>query len=79
VEERYKTGLYIYIIIKGFYMFRALLARPQEMMHKLHLVYCVHVMSVSCTRIEAARSIPSATCVTPPEDEQITFEMCRGP
>jgi hypothetical protein len=32
--------------IKGLYMFRALLAHPQESLHKLHLVYCVRVMSV---------------------------------
>jgi hypothetical protein len=32
--------------IKGFYMFRALLAHPQ--LHKRHLVYCMRVMSVGC-------------------------------
>jgi hypothetical protein len=32
-------------------MFRALLAHPQEALHKGHLVYCVRVMSVGCTRI----------------------------
>jgi hypothetical protein len=37
--------------IKGFYMFRALLTHLQEVLHKRHLVYCVHVMSGSCTRI----------------------------
>jgi hypothetical protein len=30
-------------------MFRALLAHPQEALHKRHLVYCVRVMSVGCT------------------------------
>jgi hypothetical protein len=34
-------------------MFRALLAHPQDALHKRHLVYCVRVMSVGCTRIEA--------------------------
>jgi hypothetical protein len=29
-------------------MFRALLAHPQEALHKRHLVYCVRVMSVGC-------------------------------
>jgi hypothetical protein len=29
-------------------MFRALLAHPQEALYKLHLVYCVRVMSVGC-------------------------------
>jgi hypothetical protein len=37
--------------IKGLYMFRALLAYPQEALNKRHLVYCVRVMSVGCTRI----------------------------
>jgi hypothetical protein len=31
-------------------MFRALLAHPQEALHNRHLVYCVRVMSVGCTR-----------------------------
>jgi hypothetical protein len=31
--------------IKGLYMFRALLAHPQEVLHKRHLVYCVCVVS----------------------------------
>jgi hypothetical protein len=43
--------------IKGLHMFRALLAHPQEALHKRHLVYCVLVMSVGCTRIEAEASI----------------------
>jgi hypothetical protein len=34
--------------IKGLYMFRPLLAHPQETIHKRHLVYCVRVMSVGC-------------------------------
>jgi hypothetical protein len=33
---------------KGLYMFRVLLAHPQEVPHKRHLVYCVCVMSVGC-------------------------------
>jgi hypothetical protein len=32
--------------IKGLYNFRALLAQPKEALHKRHLVYGVHVMSV---------------------------------
>jgi hypothetical protein len=44
--------------IKGLYMFRALLAHPQEFPHKRHLVYCVRDMSVGCTRIE----VPLETC-----------------
>jgi hypothetical protein len=34
--------------IKRLYMFRALLAHPQEELHKRHLVYCVRIMSVGC-------------------------------
>jgi hypothetical protein len=34
--------------IKGLYMFLALLAHPQEVLHKLQLVNCVRVMSVGC-------------------------------
>jgi hypothetical protein len=29
-------------------MFRALLAHPQEAIHKRNLVYCVRIMSVGC-------------------------------
>jgi hypothetical protein len=32
--------------INAFYMFQALLAHPQEAIHKWHLVYCVCVMSI---------------------------------
>jgi hypothetical protein len=37
-------------------MFRALLAHPQEALHKRYLVYCVRVMSAGCTRIEVEHS-----------------------
>jgi hypothetical protein len=46
--------LFSLLRIKGLYMFRALLAYLQEALHKRHLIYCVHVMSVGCTRIGAA-------------------------
>jgi hypothetical protein len=36
--------------IKDLYMFRALLAYPQEVPHNRHLVYCVRVTSVGCYR-----------------------------
>jgi hypothetical protein len=74
--------------IKGLYMFRALLAYPQEAMHKRHLVHCVRIMSVGCPTTAAtvprqltlyARSISSAVCEAPPEDEQVMLETCRGP
>jgi hypothetical protein len=34
--------------IKGLYMFPALLAHPQETLHRRHLVYCLSVLSVGC-------------------------------
>jgi hypothetical protein len=33
--------------ITGLYMFGTLLAHPQEVLHKPHLVYCVGIMSVT--------------------------------
>jgi hypothetical protein len=56
-------------------MFQALLAHPQEALHNQHLVYCVRVMSVGCTRIEA---LQYAT-VGPPEDEQVLLKTCKSP
>jgi hypothetical protein len=32
--------------VMGRYTFRALLAHPQEVLNKRHLVYCVYVMSL---------------------------------
>src|SRR5215510_6320883 len=76
---------------KGLYMFRALLAHPQEALHKRHLVYCVCIMSVGCGTVAVllqpchsqltlyTRNIPSAVCVAPPEDGHLTLETCRGP
>jgi hypothetical protein len=40
--------LFSLLRIKGLYIFRALLAHPQEALHKRHLVYCWRVMSVGC-------------------------------
>jgi hypothetical protein len=56
-------------------MFRALLAHPQEALNKRHLVYCVRVMSVGCN----SSTITSGACESPPEDEQVMLETCRGP
>jgi hypothetical protein len=44
--------LFSLLRIKGLYMFRALLAHPQEALYKRHLVYCMRVVSVGCTRTE---------------------------
>jgi hypothetical protein len=84
-ESNVMHFLFSLLRIKGLYMFRALLAHPQEAVHNRHLVYCVRVMSVGCTSIGAAncsqhaRSIPSAACVAPPEDEQVILETCKDP
>jgi hypothetical protein len=42
--------LFSLLRIKGLYMFRALLAHPQDALHKRHLVSCMRVMSVGYTR-----------------------------
>jgi hypothetical protein len=34
--------------IKGLYMFGALLAHPQQALHKRHFIYPVRIMSVGC-------------------------------
>jgi hypothetical protein len=67
--------------IKGHYVFRALLDHPQEVLQKQHLVHCVRVMSVGCTKIgvKNARIIPSAVCAASPEDVQVMLETYRGP
>jgi hypothetical protein len=51
-------------------MFLALLALPQEALHKRHLVYCVRIMSVGCATI--AVSLQSW-------HSQVMLETCRGP
>jgi hypothetical protein len=48
-ETNVMNFLFSLLKIKGLYMFPALLALSQETLHKRHLVYCVHVMSVGCT------------------------------
>jgi hypothetical protein len=53
-ETKVMHFLFSLLRIKGLYMFRALLAHPQEAVYKWHLVYCVRVMSVGCTRVGAA-------------------------
>jgi hypothetical protein len=62
-------------------MFRSLVAHPQQVLHKRHLVYFVLIMSVGCGTVAVtlkARNIPSAVCAVPPEDEQEMLETCRG-
>jgi hypothetical protein len=70
-------------------MFRAEHANPQEAIHKLHLVYCVCMLSVGTIAVKLqpchsqltlyARNMPHAVFVAPPEDEQVMHETCRGP
>jgi hypothetical protein len=42
-------------------MFQTLIAQPQEVMHKRHLVYCVHMISVGCNTIEVTTIVVSLT------------------
>jgi hypothetical protein len=48
-ETNVMQFLFSLLRIMCLYMFRALLAHPQEALQKRHLVYCVRVMSVGCT------------------------------
>jgi hypothetical protein len=64
-------------------MFRALLAHPQEVLHKRHLVYCFRIMSVDCGTVAVkltiyARNVSNAVCAARPEEEQVMLETCRG-
>jgi hypothetical protein len=45
-ESNLMHFLYNLLRIKSLYMFRALIAHPQEKLHKRHFVYGVRVMSV---------------------------------
>jgi hypothetical protein len=70
--------------IKGLYMFRALLAHPQETLHKRHLVYCVlwHGCSFTATvpqLTDIRTQYPKCRLCRPPEDEQVMLETCKGP
>jgi hypothetical protein len=49
IETNVMHFLFNLLRIKSLYMFRALLAHPQEVLNKQHLVYCLRVMSVGCT------------------------------
>jgi hypothetical protein len=41
--------------IKGLYMIPPLILHPQEALRERHLVYCVRVMSVGCTKNEVVQ------------------------
>jgi hypothetical protein len=79
--------------IKGLYKLRALLAHPQESLHKRHLVQCQ--LAAPGLKFHLKRglnyhfnpggaaditlNIPSFSfCSAPPEDEQVMFETSRG-
>jgi hypothetical protein len=56
--------------IKDLYMFRALLAHPQEAIHKRHLVYCVR-MSVGCGTV--------AVSLQPCHSRAVKLQTCHSP
>jgi aspartate/tyrosine/aromatic aminotransferase len=60
-ETNVKHFLFNLLRIKGLYMFRALVAHPQEALHKRHLVYCVRVMSVCCYKNWGGTGVGSST------------------
>jgi hypothetical protein len=47
--------------IKGLYMFRALLAHPQEAFLQRQLVYCVRIMSVGSGTAAVPATLPQQT------------------
>jgi hypothetical protein len=75
--------------IKGLYLFRALLAHPQEALHKRQLAapgleftpVLVQPTDVTRTQYTKCRLCSSSWgwARKPPEDEQIMLETCRGP
>jgi hypothetical protein len=68
--------LFSLLRLKGLYMFQALIAHPQEVLNKWHLVYYVFVISVGCTRIEVklcSTSIP----VQPTDRTRMQHTKCH--
>jgi hypothetical protein len=64
-------------------MYRASLAHHQELLHKQHVVYCVHVMLVGYSRkgVEMVQSTDITCmqytrchCSAAPEDEQVMLK-----
>jgi hypothetical protein len=51
-ETKVMHFLFNLLTINGRYMFRTLRAHPQQALNKRHLVYCMRVMSVGCTRVK---------------------------
>jgi hypothetical protein len=69
-ETNVMQFLFNLLRINGLYMFRALLAHPQEGLHKRHMVYCLRVMSVGCTRI-------GVELVQPTDITRTQYTKCR--
>jgi hypothetical protein len=59
--------------INRLYVFRELLAHPQEALHKGTVHMCYSQLTLY------ARNIPNAVCAAAPEDEQVMLETCTGP
>jgi hypothetical protein len=51
--------LFSLLRVHSLYIFRALLAHPQEALHKQQLVYCLRVMAGGCTRSEVELVSPT--------------------
>jgi hypothetical protein len=65
--------------IKGLYMFRALLAHPQEALQTAFStlrVYNVSWLWHGCSELHAIYQM--CFCAAPPEDEQVILETCKG-
>jgi hypothetical protein len=59
--------------IKGLYMFPALLAHPQEGLHKRHLVYCVRVSQLAAPELECS----TPNLVQPTDLTRTQYTKCR--
>jgi hypothetical protein len=64
--------------IKSLNMFRALLAHPQETLDVGCGTVAVSLQPYHSQLTIYARNILNAVCATPPKDEQIMLETCRG-
>jgi hypothetical protein len=63
-ETNLMQFLFSLLRINVLYMFRALLAHPQETLHKRHLIYYMRVMSVGCIRMEVKLTSSASILVT---------------
>jgi hypothetical protein len=68
--------LFSLLTIKGLYMFGALLAHPQEALHKSTLYIACVLCQLAAPRLEWNTS---AVCAASPEYEQVMLETCTGP